>query len=220
MQQATGTTAKSWCWALLPGLTLGFGTAAVMVHAAVRKRSLLQGASVPLYIVALALMLTADPDHGETQEVVFNLALAVSMGLGLVHAIGIRGWVFESAAPARLTLRARQRAALRASEEAQEARRAARALVERDPRLARRLHVGRPDISGRAYPDGGLVDVNQVSADTLAQATRMPSHVAGTITSVRDRTGGFSSYEDMLVLTDVPPAVTDPVSDLLVFTRT
>lgn len=207
---------KSWLWALVPVLTLGFGTAAIMVYAVRKKASRPLVATLPVYAAGLALVLLADPDYGNTQESLFGIGMSINMGLGVLHAVTIRSWVFDELAD-RSRLKDRQLAALAAHHAATDARRSARRMLEQQPELARELMIGRPDIPGRAYPDGGLVDVNQVSADVLAGTTAMQYDLARRIIATRDEVGGFSSYEDMLLLTEVDHRAVEPYADLLVF---
>jgi hypothetical protein len=214
--------ALSWLWALVPILTLGFGTAAIMAHAAKKKWSALQAATLPVYLAGLGLVLVPDPDYGGTQELLFGTGMAINMGLGLVHAVAIRSWVFDEApmterAARRRSLKAQQKAALAAHDEKAEARAYARKIVAEKPRLAHRLHIGRPDVPERDFPDGGLVDVNHVSATVLARETALPGELARRIVEVRDEAGGFSSREDLELLADIAPRRLDPVADQLVF---
>lgn len=216
------SVALSWLWALVPILTLGFGTAAIMAHAAKKKWSALQASTLPIYLAGLGLVLVPDPDYGGTQELLFGTGMTINMGLGFVHAVTIRSWVFDDApmtkrAARRRSLRAQQKAVLAAHDEQAEARAYARKVAAEKPRLARRLQIGRPDVRDRDFPDGGLVDVNHVSATVLARETDLPGDLARRIVAVRDRAGGFSSVEDLELLVDVPPRRLDLVADRLVF---
>lgn len=209
----------SWLWALVPLWSLGFGTGAIMVHAAVKKKSILQAASVPLYLVAMVLVLGLDPDKGGSQEVLFGLGMTANMGIGFIHAVGIRSWVFADVLVKPDLLRRRQAQAVANLREQAKAREAARRFAADQPVEARRLFIGRPDVPGRQYPDGGLVDVNQVSAAVLAKHLSISTGCARRIIAVRDRVGGFSSYEDLLLLTDLDPRELDLVAELMLFTQ-
>lgn len=211
----------SWLWTLIPLYTLGFGTAVMMVHAAQKLKSVLQGVSCLVYVAGLATVLTIDPDHGRQQEFWFGVGMSVNMGLGFVHAALIRPVVFPRSAlpvePDRLV--DRQEKVLEAQADQAEARAAARELMASDPLLARQLRIGRPDIANREYPDGGLVDVNQVSADVLCWAARIDPELARQVITVRDQVGGYSSYEDLLMLTEADPRTLEPAADRLAFSR-
>lgn len=94
----------------------------------------------------------------------------------------------------------------------------ARRIVESDPVLARDLRIGRPDLP-RTYDDGGLVDANHASAETLARVLGWTVAEAGTIVEARERTGCFSSLAELTAYADVDPQRVDAVADLLVFCR-
>lgn len=213
---AWGTRAKSWVWAFAPLYSLGFGTAAIHTYAAVRKQSVRQGLTLPLYLLGLALVLVADPDYGGTQETLFSVGMTINMGLGFVHSFAVRSWVFGKPAPP--SLEDRQRAALRKARAAAEARDAARTIVAENPTLARELQIGRPDLRRRHYPDGGLVDVNVVSADVLARHADISPDLAEEVVAVRDQIGGFASHDDLVVSVGHHHEL-DRVRDLLVFSR-
>lgn len=218
MTARTVNLLKSWLWALVPLLTLGFGTAAIMAHATVKRKSLLQGGTMPLYVVGLGIVLIVDRDLGGRHELVHSIGMSINMGIGFVHAIAIRSWVFPTPGdPHRL--HDRQRTALQANLAAAEARRKARALMESDPELARQLAIGRPDLAGREYPDGGLVDVNAVDEETLVSHGRFPRDWARKIVTRRVEVGGFDSVEDLALMTDSQPQVMDPIREYLVFSR-
>lgn len=72
-----------------------------------------------------------------------------------------------------------------------------RALIKRDLGLASNIHVGRPDLP-RDYSDGGLLDVNALSADSLANFGPMPIEEAHRIVATREHIGRFSSLEEVL----------------------
>lgn len=217
-----GRQLASWFWASVPVWTLGFGTAAVMIHAARKKSSRLQAATVPVYAVGLGLVLLFDPDDGGRPETLFGIGMAINMGLGLLHAVAIRTWVFDLApvsarAARRRSLKARQKAALAAHDEREQARAAALRIVAERPRLAQELGIGRPDLPHRDYPDGGLVDVNNVPAGTLRAETGLPRPIVDRVVELRTRTGGFSSVDDLSVVAGLPPHALDGVAHRLVF---
>lgn len=190
-----------------------------MAHAAVKKKSFLQGLTLPVYFAGLVLVLAFDPDHSGTQEFLFGLGMTTNMGIGLMHAIGIRSWVFADVLKKSDGLRDQQAQALARLREQQHARQAARTIAVQQPFEARRLAIGRPDIPNRAYPDGGLVDVNLVPVHVLTNHLYMQVATAQRIVALRDRVDEFSSYEDLLMLTDLDPRELDPVAEFMVFIR-
>ena len=98
-------------------------------------------------------------------------------------------------------------------------RQEARGLLTANPALAWELRIGRPDISGRQYDDGGLVDINHVPADWIAYALQLPPALATEIVAARsDRPGGFTTADELIVYCDhVTPEMLAMIGDLLVF---
>lgn len=234
--ESTGRKIASWLWAFVPLYTFGLGTVPVMIWAAVHKRHAVQAIFAAIYTIALIAVIAVVVSPGEEISAAQSAAFAVG-GLviwvgGLGHALGIRRWAFDltKATPARpLTgpppmpmpmqseLRARQQAAMAAAMDERQAREFARDVARNDPPQAYRLQIGRVDIPNRAFPDGGLVDVNNVSADALAAATGLPAPIVERIATVRQESGGFSSLEELCALTQLPPQTFDHLADRLYF---
>ncbi|MGI5504190.1 ComEA family DNA-binding protein [Lentzea sp. CA-135723] len=98
-------------------------------------------------------------------------------------------WATDPAVAAALALRAR--------------RDEARALVARDPALARDLRIGRPDLP-RQYDDGGLVDINTAPAAVIAQCCGLDEVAARQIERARSRHSvPFSSVDELLVFAEL-----------------
>jgi DNA uptake protein ComE-like DNA-binding protein len=91
-----------------------------------------------------------------------------------------------------------------------------RDLAESDRHTARELAVGRPDIA-RGYNDGGLLDVNTLSALQLSQHGRIPHNEAERIVAARVRLGRLSSVEEAVVYTELPPSTADYLREYAVF---
>jgi DNA uptake protein ComE-like DNA-binding protein len=88
-----------------------------------------------------------------------------------------------------------------------------RKLAAQDPLLARDLRIGRPDLA-RKYDDGGLVDLNNAPANTIADVCELNPDDADKIVSRRQLNGGsFSSIDELLVLVNLPFATWDRVRD-------
>lgn len=208
-------------WALIPVATLGFGTLPLMVHAAVRMKSRLQTLAVLPYVVATTLVFAFDPDTSSTADTVFGTGLLINIIGGVSHAFAIRSrmWIEYDEGDGALVsaLRDKQRAVLTAHRDEQAAREAARAIAASDPRQAVELRIGRADLPGREFPDGGLVDVNNVPGHVLAQALTLSDAVAAEVVRTRTAVGGFASVAELSVTTDLPPRHLDPVADRLVF---
>jgi DNA uptake protein ComE-like DNA-binding protein len=88
-------------------------------------------------------------------------------------------------------------------------------LAARDPRLAREVGVGRPDIPGS--DDYGLVDVNHASQDALCYLPEITSEIAQRIIETRARLGSFNSAEDVGIAVDLSPNVVDDMRGYTVF---
>jgi len=103
---------------------------------------------------------------------------------------------------------------------------AARARIERraearkigrdDPVLARELRIGRPDLK-RDYDDGGLIDVNAVPGQVLAEHLGFTEQEVQAVLAARGQLGSFSSQEEFSVYAGLPPARVDAAADLLWF---
>ncbi|HJP74850.1 MAG TPA: helix-hairpin-helix domain-containing protein [Pseudonocardiaceae bacterium] len=87
-----------------------------------------------------------------------------------------------------------------------------RALAFADPLLAQDLRVGRPDLEPE-YDDGGLVDLNNAPAATIASVCGIKRALATAIVELREQHGAFASVDEMLVLGDLPVSVWDRIRD-------
>ena len=93
----------------------------------------------------------------------------------------------------------------------------ARALRARDPERADELGIGRPDL-GRAYDDGGLVDLNTAPAAAIASVCGVDHSLAERIVAARTGRGGtFYGPGEVLVDVPLPPSVKDELQDRAVF---
>lgn len=91
-----------------------------------------------------------------------------------------------------------------------------RQLVEEDRPLARSMHVGRPDVH-RDYDDGGLLDLNSVSVQTLGQHGGLNHVDAAKIVEVRSQLGRFVSMDEVLAYVDIPDSTATRLRDVAVF---
>ncbi|WP_181309987.1 DUF2510 domain-containing protein [Nocardioides campestrisoli] len=90
-----------------------------------------------------------------------------------------------------------------ATVEAARRRRAeARQLAARDPLMARELGIGRLE-SQHGYDDGGLVDLNAVSAQQLSAVCGLPPETAAQVIESREALGRFTQVEDAIVFGQV-----------------
>ncbi len=93
---------------------------------------------------------------------------------------------------------------------ARQRRERARTLVADDPLMARELRIGRPDLA-RTYDDGGLVDLNSAPAAIIAQICELDATGADAIVTARG--SGFTSIDEVFILTDIPVANWDMMRD-------
>lgn len=94
----------------------------------------------------------------------------------------------------------------------------ARKLLARQPALGFQLGIGRPDVP-REYDDGGLVDVNHLSAETLADRLRLTPDQAQAVVRARDQLGGFEDAADLVTYANLDPHQVDVLREFLVFPR-
>lgn len=227
-RDTSGRTALSWAWAIAPIVTLGFATAPCMLVVARRVHHWAHYLLAALYSVALLTILIVDPDHGARSDQLFNLAMATNVGLGLGHALVVRRRAFgfpkqpipqpaEPPEPAEPTVLDRQRAELADLSDRLEARDRARQVVRASPNQAVELRIGRIDLTDRTFPDGGLIDVNNVPVPALVAELTMLVPYADRLAQARAVTGGFDSVNDLSLTLDLPPDLLDMVDDRLVF---
>ena len=173
------------------------------------ERRLWQAAGVVwfgLWLAAFAL--TAIPEETDPLSDAGVALLFISWFAPTVHTL-ILGPEYERRVALLSDPRLKQR------EEAIEQQEYARELVANDPRRARALGIGRPDVDG-AY-DGGVVDLNHASAEAIVRATGVDAEIVAQIVANRDDVGGFRSVEELGALLDVPAHVVDDLRDRAVF---
>jgi DNA uptake protein ComE-like DNA-binding protein len=195
-------------WLLLVALGFGFTTWAAFLYVGIRarRRSWLAWAAVYGTLLVLWPVLDSSAPHNSAAAGLGELALALAWLGGTAHAAAVRrGAAMRPSGGARLEA-ARQRIERRAD---------GRRLAARDPRLAREVGVGRPDVSGS--DDFGLVDVNHASQDALCRLPGITPEVARRIVETREPLGLFKSAEDVGISLDLSPNVVDDIRDYTVF---
>lgn len=141
------------------------------------------------------------------------------MGGGAIHTwVAFRPALAYSAVPALPASPEPEDKPLETAMLARQHRIDAQRIVEVDPALARDLRIGRPDLA-RVYDDGGLVDVNHVSADLLVSVLNWTPDEAADVVVTRESLGGFSSAAELIAYTALDPGRVDGVADLIVFCR-
>lgn len=189
-------------------VSLGLLTAIPFAHAAMRLRGTATGrwclVAGVLYTAAIAAnaLLTSgvQPDR---QYLNGLLSFAVIVG-ACMHLMFVRRAISDvrPADPAVVAvLDARRR------------RDDARRIVARDPRMARELRIGRPDLT-RTFDDGGLVDLNSAPASVIADACGIDPAVAGRLVDARVAAGTpFVRVDDAFTYSDVPIELWDRIRE-------
>jgi Helix-hairpin-helix motif len=200
-------------WALIPLLTLGLLAFVPFAHAAAKlqhRRLWLVAACYAVVTVGLFGPLADASNTSDLGAALFTAAWFALIVGSTVHALVLRRRVFSPPAV---------QPAMAAALADRELRQQARAIVAGDPALARELRIGRPDLL-RQFNDGGLVDVNHVPSQVLAERLGLSPAEAARVVEARERLGGFSSAAELCAFAEVPDATIDPVQERLVFLAT
>jgi hypothetical protein len=211
-----GLTGRQVLWASVPIWSIGFLSFVPFLAYAIGQRTRRDWAVFGGYLAATVVMVVAlglaGSDNGATTAVGgYIIALA---GCAAVHA-AVLFKPGRAAAPGpspRWSVRQRNQAAV-----AQARDRIARHLVATNPALARDLMIGRPDLR-RAYDDGGLVDVNHVSAQALMQGLGLTEDEMRDVLTARRGLGRFASADELGAYTQLSPDRIDELRDLMIFT--
>jgi hypothetical protein len=96
----------------------------------------------------------------------------------------------------------------------------ARRLAAADPMSAKQLGIGRRDLPGRGYDDGGLIDINRVPAEVFTQFAGVTAERAAHIVTIRESLGGaFSSVEELMAMSELPPHLCEEIMQYAVVIR-
>ncbi len=209
-------------WALIPLLTLGWGTGFSFAYAALRLRDGILGAWAGVYFVLglASFTLVASKSQGSWQENVGGVLALVLVGVGSAHAFAIRRRLTTGGSPRQYStgsISPQERAVAEARTEL-ERRREARQILKTDPELAWQLRIGRPDLP-RRFQDGGLVDANHASAPALAALPGVTAKLASEIVSTRENLGGYRDLNDMSITLGIAPQMLDEAGAFLVFAK-
>lgn len=194
-------------WALMPALSVGFLAPVPFAHAAIRLKQRLLWAVTAMYTAGVLFAFGVAGPEGGWRDTVLTVMIFSLMIVGTIHAFVLRGRVF----PPRAT-----DPAIAAALAARERREEARAIVARDLALARELRIGRPDLPHQ-FDDGGLVDVNNVPAQVLADRMGLSTAMADQVVQTRERLGGFAGPEELVGFTELSEATVNAVGDRLLF---
>jgi DNA uptake protein ComE-like DNA-binding protein len=196
-------------WALVPVGTFGIGAPPAFVYLAMRynrPRSLFAAVAY-LVVMTVAFALVA---VGHLLVVVLGVALMFWCAvIGTAHAFAVRR---------KVAIRDSYKAHVAAARESLKRRDDARRLATKDPRLAREMGIGRPDLP-RRFDDGGLVDLNHSPVHVIADLPGVDLLTAVKIVAARSQIGGFTSVDEMSVTLDLPPTQLDGIADRLLFLR-
>ncbi|MFC4064551.1 ComEA family DNA-binding protein [Actinoplanes subglobosus] len=227
------TPPRTGWWYLIPLFTCGYGTPVMVMVAALKLRSRLHAALALGYFAAVLALVVARAtastgyDSDDENAVVGFVSLVLWI-TGTIHVAALQMRVRE-----RFFRRAAERhhgfahyaplgtgvdPALAAAQWRAARREEARQLQATQPAMANELMIGRPDLPGRQYDDGGLVDVNHVPAEWLHRYLTIDRDLAERIVEARDRHNGFTTAEELVVYCDgLTPAKLDLFRDRLVF---
>jgi hypothetical protein len=230
-------------WFLIPMFTCGYGTPVMVFIAGLKLRSRRQKAFAAAYaaLIVTALVTGASTNGTaayDTASAVGGFTFILLWLIGTVHVAILQTrvreqWLREAAVrngyaapppglthspPAPWHHGTGVDPALAAAQWRAARRQEARQLQATQPSLASELMVGRPDLPGRQYDDGGLVDVNHVSAEWLQRYLTIERPLADRIVEARDRHDGFSNPEELVVYCDgLTPEKLDLFRDRLIF---
>jgi hypothetical protein len=212
-----------WWWFLLPLLTLGFGACFGVFIGAHRLRSRPQMFAAAGYLLVnvvffgIAFTQPVGPKLGVVEPgTLLAIAgypfIAVNWVGGTIHTLVLQFIAVQRPEPFPTDPAmavAVQRAAIRAE---------ARRLAVTNPAMAWELKIGRPDLIGRTYDDGGLVDVNHVPAGWIALSLQLPRPLADQIVAARERRGGFRLADELVIYCDgMTPQRLAVIRDFLLF---
>jgi hypothetical protein len=186
----------------LPVATVGFLVFVPPLVGAVverdRRRKVLLGLAVPLSSVVTYSgigLLTSVPDAREDEVARDDIGfLMVMAGCALAMACAL---LFRPGRPARYE-DAEDLPGVDAALDRRERRQRFRELAVRDPALAAELRVGRPDRRDGA-DDGGLLDLNALSARDLQEHAGLSEDHARSVVEVRRRLGRLTTVDELVV---------------------
>ena len=223
------TRSPTWWWFLVPALSIGFGTFVMVFLGGWRLKSRTHQYAACGYLLAdmiyfCTAALSTPADGGSPTGLAFDIILPVFMTCawlgGTLHTVILQTRVANLAPqpPPVPVLPHSSDPAIAAAMWRASRRAEARQILKQNPAMAWELRIGRPDLQGRQYEDGGLVDVNQVPAEWLAYALQIPQPLANEIADARTRHHGFGSPDEIVVYChSVTPEQLDMIRDFLVF---
>ncbi|TDC39101.1 transcriptional regulator [Micromonospora sp. 15K316] len=187
----------------------------VLAYAAWRRswRLALAGLGyLALVVVEISLLDIENPEAEPpmTTATLFIGLAAVSLFVGAAHVVVLNRGVWATLTGGRGSARSR------AEEERRIRREHSRYLLYHYPAARAELRIGRPDLP-RTFDDGGLIDVNAVPEQILAGLPGLTVEQCRHLAVDRWLRGPYVSIEEFAGRCMLPPQVTEPLRDLLVF---
>lgn len=174
-----------------------------------RKMYAAAATSAALTILGFTLIGTAEEDATGSPTGFLSDIGAVLLLVNLAFAVTVAVLVRNSRAAAPLPGVAEGLARRKLREEY-------RQVAVNDPALARSLRIGRPDLP-RSIDDGGLLDLNSIPAERLAELADLTPEEATRVGDARAHLGRFLSIEDLGVYADLSDPTLDTLRERAVF---
>lgn len=193
-------------WMLIPVLSMSFVSfipAAQVYWKARTKGWLLTTILIALGSAAVLTGLALDADGAG-----FGGVIIVTAASGVAAAAAGRNIMFNREKP-------KVDPAVQRVLNDRERRDQAREIAEEDPEMALELGIGRPDLP-RAYADGGLVDLNNVSADGIIRTLGWNRDTSEAFVAERDARHGYTSVTEIGALSSLPPVLLENFADRIV----
>jgi Helix-hairpin-helix motif len=195
----------------VPALSFGYLTGMAFLFAAVQLRSRRLAVAAAVYLTATVVTFSlSQREMTVTLSVVLSVHAGLNWLVGTAHAVVVQRRLFRPVPSAM------EDPAVIAALARRKRREEARELLDRDPALAAELRIGRPDLP-RDFDDGGLIDINTVSAQVLSRLPGLRPEDVERILTARLDPLGLHSVEDLIVSAEVPADVAESLREQLVF---
>jgi DNA uptake protein ComE-like DNA-binding protein len=138
---------------------------------------------------------------------------------GPLATLGVVGMLILAVLGATLAVMHRRRSGMPGSAEELSRRRLRqqyKKLIDQDRVMAVTMRLGRPDLA-RTYSDGGLLDLNALSAAALVEHGRVRPDDATSIVEARTRLGSFSSVDHVLANASVSESTAALLRETAIF---
>lgn len=193
-------------WVLIPALTLGFFAFVPAVHVSARARSRGWWLIAGLMVAATAGEWTAMAMDAEGPGPGF-LIMGVVSG-GIAAAVAGRDVVFGDRAEKKLDPE------IETVLDNRERREKSREIASTDPEMALELGIGRPDLG--SYNDGGLIDLNNASAQSITTVLGWRSTAAAEFVAERKAREGYETITEIAAMSSLDPKLLEKDDDRIV----